>query len=81
MAEKEKNKELENLLHEISVIDKAEALFHVSELYKKKEHQKRSKSNDVRTIGKIKMKNTPDVYMLQVKHIERSKENSDSESS
>ena len=68
-------------MNEIDVLDKAEALFHVTELKSNpRVNPKLSKSIDVAQLGKIKVEESPHIYMLAIKK-KSTIEESESESS
>lgn len=63
-------------MEELKIIDKAEALYHVTELYKGRkitaDQMARSKSNDTKVIGRIKLNDSPEEYVLQVSKLNQS---------
>ena len=61
---------IEGLLNEIQILEKAEAMYHVNEVYKEEsEASKLMKDNKVKTIGRIQLDNSPHVYLLQINKV------------
>lgn len=58
---------IEGLMSEIQILEKAEALYHVNELYKEESEAKKimeMQKQAVTTIGRIQLENSPNVYLL-----------------
>ena len=57
---------IEGLMSEIQILEKAEALYHVNELYKEESEAKKimEMQKQAVTIGRIQLENSPNVYLL-----------------